>query len=514
LKNTHIQKTTPVSQFLTEEQITANSSVNYTGQGRLRGVSLGLALSIAFIGSATAARAGANSSFANFLGQYNIKNIEQVSFNTVQLESLEKESLNFLQVPQREILENLIITSSMPRTTQENLEQTVEGPQGSLKALKQEEVKQKFVRADGLMKVAESPDSQITREQPREDSNSAKKDPEINSQTRPVIPPEAETLTSSLQVNLSHQDNLTEVKAKDLEIPSVVSNQDQQAFNSRPIDITTPHTNPQLYQVQKGDTLKQSAESYGGDVSELMKVGSTSSQVKPEVKESYSEKVSNAYASKLKSEVASIPETNSVIPVKQLQEPQETQSISREEPKPIVNLENLPKPSLVGTNSPDMTIDLQEQEGTSFEQNNSSWLKPPSGMPLGNIPPFTGYKWPTKGVISSGYGRRWGRMHKGIDIAASVGTPVVAAAPGEVISAGWNSGGYGNLVVVRHANRSVTFYAHNSRIFVHKGEIVHQGEQISAMGTTGHSTGSHLHFEIRPDGNSAANPMAFLPNQP
>ncbi|ACK70516.1 Peptidase M23 [Gloeothece citriformis PCC 7424] len=124
---------------------------------------------------------------------------------------------------------------------------------------------------------------------------------------------------------------------------------------------------------------------------------------------------------------------------------------------------------------------------------------------------FNGYIWPTKGVLTSGYGWRWGRMHKGVDIAGPVGTPIVAAAPGEVISAGWNSGGYGNLVKVRHTDGSVTLYAHNSRILVRRGQQVEQGQLIAEMGSTGYSTGPHLHFEIHPDGSKAVNPMAFLP---
>ena len=124
---------------------------------------------------------------------------------------------------------------------------------------------------------------------------------------------------------------------------------------------------------------------------------------------------------------------------------------------------------------------------------------------------FNGYIWPTKGVLTSGYGWRWGRMHKGIDVAAPVGTPIYAAAPGEVIYAGWNSGGYGNLVKIRHPDGSVTLYAHNSRINVRRGQLVKQGQKIAAMGSTGFSTGPHLHFEVHPSGRGAVNPMAMLP---
>ncbi|MGD1704160.1 peptidoglycan DD-metalloendopeptidase family protein [Dapis sp. BLCC M229] len=125
---------------------------------------------------------------------------------------------------------------------------------------------------------------------------------------------------------------------------------------------------------------------------------------------------------------------------------------------------------------------------------------------------FTGYGWPARGALTSGYGWRWGRMHRGIDIAAPTGTPIVAAAPGIVTYADWNSGGYGNLVEIQHPNGSLTVYAHNSQILVREGQKVSQGELIAKMGSTGRSTGPHLHFEIHPKGNGAVNPMAYLPS--
>jgi murein DD-endopeptidase MepM/ murein hydrolase activator NlpD len=132
-------------------------------------------------------------------------------------------------------------------------------------------------------------------------------------------------------------------------------------------------------------------------------------------------------------------------------------------------------------------------------------------LPSGNSSQSDGYIWPSVGVITSGYGWRWGRMHRGIDIAGPIGTPIVAAAAGEVVSAGWSSGGYGNLVEVKHGDGSITLYAHNNKILVRRGQWVEQGEQIAEMGSTGYSTGPHLHFEIRPDGETTANPIAFLP---
>jgi murein DD-endopeptidase MepM/ murein hydrolase activator NlpD len=124
---------------------------------------------------------------------------------------------------------------------------------------------------------------------------------------------------------------------------------------------------------------------------------------------------------------------------------------------------------------------------------------------------FNGYHWPAQGTLTSGYGWRWGRMHNGIDIAGPIGTPVIAAASGEVIFSGWNSGGYGNLIKIRHPDSSVTLYAHNNKNIVVEGEQILQGQQIAEMGSTGYSTGSHLHFEIHPNGDSAVNPIAFLP---
>jgi murein DD-endopeptidase MepM/ murein hydrolase activator NlpD len=118
--------------------------------------------------------------------------------------------------------------------------------------------------------------------------------------------------------------------------------------------------------------------------------------------------------------------------------------------------------------------------------------------------------WPANGVFTSGYGYRWGRMHRGIDIAAPVGTPVVASAAGVVISAGWNDGGFGNLVEIRHPDGTVTRYAHNSSVLTRIGAVVEQGELIAHMGSTGRSTGPHTHFEIRPAGQGSIDPMTML----
>ena len=141
-----------------------------------------------------------------------------------------------------------------------------------------------------------------------------------------------------------------------------------------------------------------------------------------------------------------------------------------------------------------------------------SWPEQPGfGTPSTNPYSDSGWIWPTRGIFSSGYGWRWGRMHKGIDIANNVGTPILAARSGQVLSAGWNEGGYGYLVELQHDDGSISRYAHNSQILVRPGDSISQGAVISLMGSTGRSTGPHLHFEILPAGRGAVNPLQFLP---
>ena len=124
------------------------------------------------------------------------------------------------------------------------------------------------------------------------------------------------------------------------------------------------------------------------------------------------------------------------------------------------------------------------------------------------VPSAAGLIWPVSGPVTSGFGMRWGRMHEGIDIAASIGTPVHAAAAGTVIYASWMTG-YGNLVVVDHGNGLATAYAHASALLVHVGQPVAQGQTVSLVGSTGNSTGPHLHFEVRVNG-VAVDPLLYL----
>ena len=118
-------------------------------------------------------------------------------------------------------------------------------------------------------------------------------------------------------------------------------------------------------------------------------------------------------------------------------------------------------------------------------------------------------------TFTSGYGVRadpfhaGAAMHPGIDLAGSYGTPIYATADGTVTRAGWNNGGYGNMVELDHGRGIMTRYGHMSAVLVHEGDHVTRGQQIGRMGSTGRSTGNHLHYEVRIDGRPV-NPIPFM----
>ncbi len=122
--------------------------------------------------------------------------------------------------------------------------------------------------------------------------------------------------------------------------------------------------------------------------------------------------------------------------------------------------------------------------------------------------------WPTSGEVTSSFGWRnspmggGSELHSGMDIANSMGAPVVAAADGEVIQSG-AAGGYGNMVQIDHGNGISTIYGHNSRLIVSAGQSVRKGQVVSYVGSTGKSTGPHLHYEVRVNGN-AVDPIGFM----
>lgn len=115
---------------------------------------------------------------------------------------------------------------------------------------------------------------------------------------------------------------------------------------------------------------------------------------------------------------------------------------------------------------------------------------------------------PTRGRFTSGYGHRWGRMHRGIDIAAKTGTPIVAADGGTVIKSGWH-GTFGNMIEIDHGNGMVTRYAHASKLLVSRGAKVYKGQHIANVGNTGRSTGAHLHLEVLINGVNV-NPSKYV----
>jgi lipoprotein NlpD len=120
------------------------------------------------------------------------------------------------------------------------------------------------------------------------------------------------------------------------------------------------------------------------------------------------------------------------------------------------------------------------------------------------------FAWPVAaGTVSSPFGMRHGAMHDGIDIAAPLGTPILAAESGTVIFAG-RLRGYGNVVIIQHSANYATVYGHNARNLTSAGATVARGQEIAQMGMTGRATGPNLHFEVR-YGNRPQNPLAYLP---
>jgi murein DD-endopeptidase MepM/ murein hydrolase activator NlpD len=132
---------------------------------------------------------------------------------------------------------------------------------------------------------------------------------------------------------------------------------------------------------------------------------------------------------------------------------------------------------------------------------------PPAPEPF--EPMRNGFLWPVSGTINSVFGPRGSSFHDGVDIAAPEGTPIRVIEGGEVIYSDQLKG-YGNIVIVRHAEGLVSVYAHNEANLVRQGQLVGRGEMIARVGSTGRVTGPHLHFEIRKN-NAAQDPVGYLP---
>jgi murein DD-endopeptidase MepM/ murein hydrolase activator NlpD len=156
---------------------------------------------------------------------------------------------------------------------------------------------------------------------------------------------------------------------------------------------------------------------------------------------------------------------------------------------------------------------VKADSDSTFKQLFSSWKKL-DNLEIGAI--AIPSEKPVKiAAFTSGYGTRADPFngsiarHMGIDLAGPMGTPIYATADGVVVRAGWNSGGYGNLVEIDHGRGIITRYGHMSAILVHAGDKVTRGTQVGRMGSTGRSTGNHLHYEVRIDGRPV-NPIPFM----
>jgi murein DD-endopeptidase MepM/ murein hydrolase activator NlpD len=156
----------------------------------------------------------------------------------------------------------------------------------------------------------------------------------------------------------------------------------------------------------------------------------------------------------------------------------------------------------------EIAADLRAEIAQEIAEATGGVALPAGPMPS---PSAAGLIWPVEGTVTSGFGYRWGRMHEGIDISVPEGTPIRAAADGTVIleQSEYESGGYGNYTCVDHGGGLSTCYAHQSSFAVSVGTSVNQGDVIGYSGNTGHSTGPHLHFEVRING-APTDPLGYL----
>ncbi|MGI9118721.1 MAG: murein hydrolase activator EnvC family protein [Acidimicrobiales bacterium] len=173
------------------------------------------------------------------------------------------------------------------------------------------------------------------------------------------------------------------------------------------------------------------------------------------------------------------------------------------------------------TRRKELTAEIDAQEGTEAEltriiregEARAAAQRPMSGGAGGGpADPSAGAGgciWPARGTVTSGFGYRWGRLHAGVDVAAPTGTPIWATKDGTVIFSGVQSG-YGNVIILSHGGGLTTLYGHQSRLAASNGQEVRQGEVIGFVGSTGRSTGPHVHFETRYDG-SPRDPRGCLP---
>ena len=160
-----------------------------------------------------------------------------------------------------------------------------------------------------------------------------------------------------------------------------------------------------------------------------------------------------------------------------------------------------------------VTVTQPSNKSTSSKSNIGDESKKVSSTSINNSPTsereeryIASLTWPVKGNLTSSFGK----THQGIDIAGPLGTPVIAAADGVIITSEFQSGNHGKFIEIRHKDGSISRYANNNQLIVVVGQVVKQGQHISDMGNTGRSTGPHLHFEYQL-GSSTVNPLDHLP---
>ncbi|MBE3577283.1 MAG: M23 family metallopeptidase [Limnochordales bacterium] len=259
------------------------------------------------------------------------------------------------------------------------------------------------------------------------------------------------------------------------------------------------------YEIKAGDTLWSLAERYGTDVDTLLRINNLKSPHRLRLGQKIRILTVPGLVHRVRrgESVEKIAQTYKISPAAIIM------ANDIDDPDHIRVGQELILPGAVPPPPPKPTRQLKSRTAAANQaraQEKISREKREDVAARGGIPSFT---WPVAGPISSYYGPRWGMVHEGIDIAVPTGTPVRAAAGGQVVYAG-TYGSYGKLVILDHGNGITTRYGHNSRILVTVGERVERGDVIARSGNTGRSTGPHVHFEIRKDGRPL-NPLGYLP---
>lgn len=231
--------------------------------------------------------------------------------------------------------------------------------------------------------------------------------------------------------------------------------------------LRIPPVSGVLYTVQKSDTLSRIAAQYQADADAILSFN----------------KLADAGAIHVGEEL--------MIPGGQ--PPQSAPIVSR---TPSTLKPNIPISNIIGK----ATDIYQELTGKSDSRPKPADEAVPDTLPKGKL------LWPTRLHVINQY---YGWQHTGVDIDGDYTDPIYAAGDGVVTTAGWNSGGYGLMILIDHGNGTITRYGHSSKIFVKAGDHVTQGEVIAMVGTTGRSTGTHLHFEVYVN-NKRVNPLSYI----